>query len=103
MHEIELTARKISAGQSGLVCGDEDHEARGFELLEWRDRRLIDLEFRNGCRNQLMLTIQPDLVQYAVTFDKNADLHSFAPSIKLAESKILTGNLFCVEPCPDSP
>ena len=72
MHEIQLTPRLVTPGQPGLVCGCDEDKAGSLQLLQMRGRLLADVKLVERQGANLMLTFNPDLVEYAISFDKDA-------------------------------
>src|SRR6266853_4463059 len=76
MHPVEVAARLITAGKSGLVGRDDEHEPGRLEFFQLRFGRLDHFEFFQRQRRDLMLRSGPNLIEDGITFDKYSSLHT---------------------------
>src|SRR5205085_1506474 len=76
VYPIQFATRLITARQPRLVGGCDQHQTSGLQLLQQRDRRLVDVELLQGQGSHLMFTFHLDVVQNAISFEKNTLLHN---------------------------
>jgi hypothetical protein len=76
VHAIQLATGLVATRQAGLVGGDDEAETFGFEFGEQRRDRLVDTELPQRQGTALVLTFDPNLVQYPVPLKKYTLSHT---------------------------
>lgn len=77
VHAIQLSARLISARQTGLIRRRDQNQAGRFELLQqWRGI-LVRVKILQRQRCDLLLFFNPGGVQDTIPLDKYSLLHTF--------------------------
>jgi len=84
MHAIQFASRLISSGNTRLICRDDNDEANRSQFAQQRGGFHSNVEFFQRHRADGKLALHPNLVQEAVSFNENTQLHAFEKSIKLA-------------------
>lgn len=76
VHPVQLAAGLIATRQAGLIGGGDEQEAGCLQLFQQRESLLVQMEFLQRQRADLMLPVNPYVVQYAIALQKYTWFHT---------------------------